>query len=50
LSGLSLPRLGDAFGGRDHTTILHACRKVEAEAMADEMLAGRIRQLRNELA
>lgn len=28
LTDHSLPEIGDAFGGRDHTTVLHACRKV----------------------
>jgi len=30
LTNHSLPEIGDAFGGRDHTTVLHACRKVVA--------------------
>lgn len=29
LTSHSLPEIGDAFGGRDHTTVLHACRKVD---------------------
>lgn len=29
LTSHSLPEIGDAFGGRDHTTVLHACRKVQ---------------------
>ena len=28
LTSHSLPEIGDVFGGRDHTTVLHACRKV----------------------
>lgn len=36
----SLPELGDAFGGRDHTTVLHACRTIAALRETD----GRIKQ------
>jgi chromosomal replication initiator protein len=35
LTNHSLPEIGDAFGGRDHTTVLHACRKV-AELRAND--------------
>jgi chromosomal replication initiator protein len=28
LTSMSLPEIGEAFGGRDHTTVLHACRQV----------------------
>lgn len=30
--GHSLPAIGRSFGDRDHTTVLHACRRVEADA------------------
>ncbi len=35
LTSMSLPDIGDAFGGRDHTTVLHACRKI-AELRASD--------------
>ncbi|NNL05673.1 MAG: chromosomal replication initiator protein DnaA, partial [Xanthomonadales bacterium] len=41
----SLPEIGEAFGGRDHTTVLHACRKIEELCETD----GRIREDRAKL-
>ena len=35
LTNHSLPEIGDAFGGRDHTTVLHACRKVAGAARGE---------------
>lgn len=35
LTNHSLPEIGDAFGGRDHTTVLHACRKVQELMVTD---------------
>ncbi|WP_416356663.1 chromosomal replication initiator protein DnaA [Aureimonas phyllosphaerae] len=35
----SLPEIGRRFGGRDHTTVLHAVRKIEAERAGDEKLS-----------
>ncbi len=46
---LSLPQIGKAFGGRDHTTVLHACRKIEAAMKADPKLRRTVRELKAEL-
>jgi chromosomal replication initiator protein len=35
LTNHSLPEIGDNFGGRDHTTVLHACRKIKELREAD---------------
>jgi chromosomal replication initiator protein len=50
LTGLSLKQIGAYFGGRDHSTVLHACRKIERDLNRDPVLSGTIRQLRMELA
>ena len=37
LTTRSLPEIGRRFGGRDHTTVLHACRRIEALIVEDAM-------------
>jgi chromosomal replication initiator protein len=48
LTPLSLEQIGAYFGGRDHSTVLHACRKVESGR--DLALSGVLRQLQAEFA
>ncbi len=38
LTNHSLPEIGDKFGGRDHTTVLHACRKIRELVQSDTRL------------
>lgn len=38
LTNHSLPEIGDKFGGRDHTTVLHACRKVQELRASDSRI------------
>jgi chromosomal replication initiator protein len=39
LTTRSLPDIGRRFGGRDHTTVLHAVRRIEALKASDSQLA-----------
>jgi len=38
LTNMSLPDIGDAFGGRDHTTVIHACKKVDELIKTDSKI------------
>lgn len=50
LTPLSLEHIGKYFGGLDHTTVLHACRKIELAMQRDAVLSGTVRQIHAELA
>ena len=41
----SLPRIGEMFGGRDHTTVMHACDKISKERVEDARLNNTINEL-----
>lgn len=45
----SLPQIGEAFGGRKHSTVLHSCAKVEDENHTNEAFAGVVNHLRERL-
>ncbi|HUV38005.1 MAG TPA: chromosomal replication initiator protein DnaA [Planctomycetota bacterium] len=49
LTNLSLGDIGRLFGGRDHTTVLYACEKIEKRRETDESLAGIVAELAREL-
>ncbi len=49
LTEMSLPRIGSAFGGKDHTTVLHACNKIAGEMKTSSILAEEIRAIKEEL-
>jgi chromosomal replication initiator protein len=46
MTDLSLPRIGDAFGGRDHTTVMHACDKIGQLTRSDSNLKNALVELR----
>jgi chromosomal replication initiator protein len=49
LTDLSLAEIGAKFGGRDHTTVLHACQKIEALMSSDPEVRGVIEELMAQL-
>ena len=49
LTDLSLPRIGECFGGRDHTTVLHACDKISEDKKNDANLERQLAKLVEDL-
>jgi chromosomal replication initiator protein len=49
LTDLSLPQIGDAFGGRDHTTVLYACDKIRNGLELDENLRAAVEIIKKHL-
>jgi len=45
LTDASLPRIGEEFGGRDHTTVMHACERVKEALIHDAPLAASLKHL-----
>ena len=45
LTDASLPRIGEEFGGRDHTTVMHACERVKSALLQDAHLAAGVKSL-----
>jgi len=49
LTDLSLPKIGEEFGGRDHTTVIHARDKIANDANKDSQLSSLIENLRKKI-
>ncbi len=49
MTDLSLPKIGASFGGRDHTTVLHACEKISKQIKLDPTLAEDIKNLKEDI-
>ncbi len=45
LTGESLPKIGEHFGGRDHSTVVHSCRKISQEIIKDEEINNYVSEL-----
>lgn len=50
ITGASYPEIGQRFGGMDHTTIMHACRRCREAMAADPVLRGMVLGLRDQVA
>ncbi|RBP36148.1 chromosomal replication initiator protein DnaA [Garciella nitratireducens] len=49
MTDLSLPKVGEEFGGRDHSTVIHACDKISNDIKKDLSLKNTIEKLKKEI-
>jgi len=49
LTSLSLSAIGEAFGGKDHTTVMHACRKIEGMLKSNSHYSSLIHDIRQQI-
>ena len=47
MTGMSLPQIGDVFGGRDHTTIMHSCKVMENAIHRDSAMKNLVDTVKN---
>jgi chromosomal replication initiator protein len=49
LTDMSLPKIGEDFGGRDHTTVIHACDKIKEDMQANPEVRRTVEELRRNI-
>ena len=49
MTDLSLPKIGAKFGGRDHSTVIHAVRKISEKIGVDRALYTQVTELTNQI-
>jgi chromosomal replication initiator protein len=45
----STTEIGDAFGGKDHTTVMHACNKIKARMASDPYFVAKVNQISQDI-
>jgi chromosomal replication initiator protein len=45
LTDMSTTEIGDTFGGRDHTTVMHACKQIDKKVTEDAWFAAEINKI-----